>query len=93
MSNTTVIPLRQPDAIDDPLTEVLRAGARELLAKAERPVFYTGGDTVVREFLFLGMFAQWGQAYSIDSWRRRRKAILGGAEQIPPLQISVARYH
>ena len=34
MSNTTVIPLRQPDAIDDPLTEVLRAGARELLAKA-----------------------------------------------------------
>jgi transposase-like protein len=34
MSNTTVIPLRRPDAIDDPLTEVLRAGARELLANA-----------------------------------------------------------
>jgi Transposase and inactivated derivatives len=34
MSNTTVIPLRQPETIDDPLTQVLRAGARELLAKA-----------------------------------------------------------
>jgi hypothetical protein len=29
-----IIPLRQPETIDDPLTEVLRAGARELLAKA-----------------------------------------------------------
>jgi len=34
MSNPTVIPLRQPEAIDDPLTQVLRSGARELLAKA-----------------------------------------------------------
>jgi len=34
MSNDTIIPLRQPETIDDPLTEVLRAGARELLAKA-----------------------------------------------------------
>ena len=31
---TTVVHLRQPDAIDDPLTEVLRAGARRLLAQA-----------------------------------------------------------
>ena len=34
MSDTTIIPLRQPDTIDDPLTDVLRSGARELLAKA-----------------------------------------------------------
>jgi hypothetical protein len=34
MSNTTIIPLRQPDTIDDPLTDVLRSGARKLLAKA-----------------------------------------------------------
>jgi len=34
MSNNTIIALRQPETIDDPLTEVLRAGARELLAKA-----------------------------------------------------------
>jgi transposase-like protein len=34
MSNVTIIPLRQPETIDDPLTEVLRIGARELLAKA-----------------------------------------------------------
>ena len=51
------------------------------------PVFYTGGDTVVRVFLFLGMFSQWGQAYSVDSWRRRKKAILSGqADRLPALR-------
>jgi len=34
MSTTTVISLRQPDEIDDPLTAVLRSGARRLLAQA-----------------------------------------------------------
>src|SRR5215218_1783888 len=34
MSDTTVIPLRHPDEIDDPLTAVLRSGARRLLAQA-----------------------------------------------------------
>jgi putative transposase len=34
MSDTTVIPLRQPDTIEDPLTTVLRSGARRLLAQA-----------------------------------------------------------
>ncbi|WP_046867590.1 IS256 family transposase, partial [Microvirga massiliensis] len=29
-----IVRLRQPDAIDDPLTEILRAGARKLLAQA-----------------------------------------------------------
>ena len=33
-SISTVIPLRQPDEIDDPLTAVLRSGARRLLAQA-----------------------------------------------------------
>jgi putative transposase len=33
-SPTTVVRLRQPGEIDDPLTEVLRAGARRLLAQA-----------------------------------------------------------
>jgi putative transposase len=32
--NTTVVPLRQPDAVDDPLTAILRSGARRLLAQA-----------------------------------------------------------
>jgi transposase-like protein len=32
--NSNVVRLRQPDEIDDPLTEVLRAGARQLLAQA-----------------------------------------------------------
>jgi hypothetical protein len=31
---TNIVPFRQPDAIDDPPTEVLRAGARQLLAQA-----------------------------------------------------------
>ena len=51
------------------------------------PIFYTGGDTVVRVFLFLGMFARWGEAYSLDAWRRRRKLILHmGTTAIPPLR-------
>src|SRR5215203_4860129 len=34
MSDSTVVPLRQPDTIEDPLTAVLRSGARRLLAQA-----------------------------------------------------------
>src|SRR4051812_26806773 len=33
-SDTTGVALRQPDAVDDPLTAVLRSGARRLLAQA-----------------------------------------------------------
>jgi putative transposase len=33
-TSTNVVRLRQPDAIEDPLTDVLRAGARRLLAQA-----------------------------------------------------------
>src|SRR3954463_14983419 len=33
-SDTRVVPLRQPDEVDDPLTAVLRDGARRLLAQA-----------------------------------------------------------
>src|SRR5438132_4433698 len=32
--NSNVVPLRQPDEIDDPLTNILRTGARQLLAQA-----------------------------------------------------------
>jgi transposase-like protein len=31
---SNVVPLRQPDEIDDPLTNIVRAGARQLLARA-----------------------------------------------------------
>ena len=34
MSDATVVPLRHPDTIEDPLTAVLRSGARRLLAQA-----------------------------------------------------------
>src|ERR1700758_441907 len=43
--NTTVISLRQPDAIDDPLTELAREGARRILAQvliAEADAFVAG---------------------------------------------------
>jgi hypothetical protein len=35
MSDTTVVPLRQPETVEDPLTAVLRSGARRLLAQAK----------------------------------------------------------
>ena len=34
MSTTTIVSFRQPDEVDDPLTAVLRSGARRLLAQA-----------------------------------------------------------
>ena len=43
--NSNLVRLRQPDEIDDPLTEVLRAGARRLLVRAvelEAEAFLTG---------------------------------------------------
>src|ERR1700690_256414 len=58
--DTTVIPFRQPDTIDDPLTEVAREGARRMLAQvlvAEADAFVAlwkdlklpdGRDRVVR---------------------------------------------
>ncbi len=50
------------------------------------PIFYSGGDTVIRCFLFLGLLTRWGEAYSLDAWRRRKKEILAGARQIPALR-------
>jgi putative transposase len=32
--NSNIVPLRQPEEIDDPLTNILRSGARQLLAQA-----------------------------------------------------------
>jgi hypothetical protein len=49
------------------------------------PMYYAGGDTVLRTMMFCGMFVDWGKAYSVDAWRARRKAILGGAKQLPGL--------
>jgi len=48
------------------------------------PLFYTGGDTVVRVFMFLGMFCRWGEVYSWDAWRRNRRRILGVPGKIEP---------
>jgi uncharacterized membrane protein YphA (DoxX/SURF4 family) len=46
-------------------------------------LWYAGGDTVTRVMLFVAIFARWGEAYSLDAWRRRRRAILAGAPGVP----------
>jgi hypothetical protein len=51
------------------------------------PIFFSGGDTVLRVFLFLGMLTRWGEAYSLDTWWRRKKALLAGARELPPLRL------
>ena len=48
---TNVVRFRQPDDVDDPLTEVLRAGARRLLAQAvelEAEAFLAARDDDLR---------------------------------------------
>ncbi|NVB37356.1 HTTM domain-containing protein [Pseudenhygromyxa sp. WMMC2535] len=50
---------------------------------AYNPIYFSGGDTVVRISAYLAIFVDWGQAFSVDAWRRRRKAVLGGATSIP----------
>ena len=47
------------------------------------PTALYGADRVVRVYLFLAMFAAWGEAYSVDSWRANRRAVLGGASALP----------
>ncbi|WP_201760189.1 hypothetical protein [Bradyrhizobium sp. AC87j1] len=42
---TNVFPLLQPDQIADPLTDILRAGARELIARAVENEFTTFLET------------------------------------------------
>ena len=39
MPENRVIPLRQPDEIDDPLTEILRSGAKRLVQQAVEAEF------------------------------------------------------
>ena len=39
MHENRVVPLRQPDEIDDPLTEILRCGAKRLVQRAVEAEF------------------------------------------------------
>lgn len=50
------------------------------------PIWYSGADTVIRCFLFLGVLTRWGEAYSLDAWWRRKREILAGAPQLPALK-------
>ena len=43
MTENRVVALRQKGAIDDPLTEILRTGARRLIAQAVEAEFETFG--------------------------------------------------
>ena len=54
------------------------------------PIFYTGGDTVTRVFLFLCVFCRWGEAYSVDAWWRRRQAIRAGARIVETCSEPIA---
>ena len=69
-------------------TGVTSVAAWALAAQLYRydPMFANGGDLVVQALLFLGMLSCWGEAYSIDVWRRRRRALLDGAEHVPALR-------
>ena len=52
--DTTVIPFRHPDAIDDPLTELAREGARRILAQ----VLIAEADAFVAMWKDLKLFWQ-----------------------------------
>ena len=47
-SNSTVVPLCQSDAIDDPLIAILRSGARRLLAQQFQQEIVPGKQTLDR---------------------------------------------
>ena len=59
LKDTTVVRFRQPDAIDDPLTELAREGARRMLAQA----LIAEADAFV---------ALW--KFKITGWSRPRRA-------------------
>ena len=74
-SSSTVVPLRQPDTVDDPLTAVLRDGARRLLAQAveaEAEAFLAA----MREMRLpeTGVSAWSGTATARSEWCRRGSA-------------------
>ena len=58
--NSTVVRFPQPEVVDDPLTEVLRAGARRLLAQAieaEAEAFLAG----MADWRLAGRFNRFGE--------------------------------
>ena len=87
MNENSVVPLRQPDEIDDPLTEILRSGAKRLVQQAVEAEFAAfmarhgdlelpdGRQRVVRH----GMIpcAQSRRASGRSRCRSRRRAIAG----------------
>src|SRR6185312_9516835 len=97
-SPSTIVPLRQPDAVDDPLTAILRSGARRLLAQgieAEAEAFLAtmktqrlpdgrGRGRVVRHGHGLNAWCRSGSA------RSRRRDTTGLLVRRPPVCASGA---
>jgi hypothetical protein len=56
MNENSVVSLRQKDEIDDPLTEILRTGARRLITRAVEVEFDTflASNGMVQNWLVLG---------------------------------------
>ena len=64
--NINIVPLRQRDEIDDPLTNILRSGARQLLAQAVEMEVLIGATPEGKKEL-IGF--QVGVRESAQSWR------------------------
>jgi len=58
--NNSIIHLRQPDEIDDPLTALLRSGARRLLEQGHCHVFIGQGATVKLMCLYRALRCSFG---------------------------------
>jgi len=73
MNENRVFPLRQPDEIDDPLTEILRSGARRLVQQAVEAEFAS----------FLARHA------ALELPDGRRRIVRHGHDPVRPIQTGI----
>ena len=87
MNEKRVVPLRQPDEIDDPLTEILRCGAKRLVQQAVEAEFAAFLRQACRSRTATGASALSGtdmipharsrRGSGLSRCRSRRRAIVG----------------
>ena len=100
MTENRVVALRQKGAIDDPLTEILRTGARRLIAQAVEAEFETFLASTAPEFTCFRMAADGWFATEHDPVRARSRRGIGpiedakaeGPRSAPPLRASAFRF-
>ena len=73
MNENRVVPLRQPDEIDDPLTEILRCGAKRLVQQAV-------------EAEFAAFMARHGDLELPDG---RQRVVRHGHDPVRPIQTGI----